>query len=177
MLLKKEFYLFIILGIIFGIFSILVFITRGRVLFFIKNKLRTGALILSITSILGLGLSAGSCMTVTCYSKPAHDIEINTSENNSISLSLSQNNIISGIINNEINHNTNYYFKISDSKKIILQEGEVLILDGTLDEFYQKFKIIIDTAIPKGEYSLDFYEIYSDGEQYFFENYHLIITD
>ncbi len=103
----------VFLGIIFVVISLIVFFTKGKSCYFIKKKLKVGALIISLTAILnGNSLSADYNHKKTCY-MPIHTDEFEEKESkketitvsspikdNIITYSLSKKEPIKGFVSN-----------------------------------------------------------------------------
>jgi hypothetical protein len=144
---------FIILpvAILFVIFSFLVWINNGENKRFIKAKLRTGAIILSISWFVTFNIGC------TCYSREDESSYISF-KHTSIPRIHHINDTISGRI---CNYTYPFYsFSIYDTNNVSLQKGMVKPKDGIFNTIEEPFIIKIDTLPTPGKYFLIIY-----GEQ------------
>ena len=146
----------LVLGIVFAFISFLVFITKGNP-FFVKKKLRVGAIILTLTALISTGFS--SCAKRTCYSIVIQEngITLNAvmdTQNGIYNIDLTESNIITGDMMNI--SGKDFFFKIHDNNGTIMQEGKVVPKDGELNNTEEEIEITIDYYIPSGVYNLIF---------------------
>jgi hypothetical protein len=149
-----------VLGAAFILVSFLVFISRGKDAF-IRQKLRIGALILTLTA-LSLSCQTNQNDMVLCYKAafPASRITIENeiSQNREIIVDALGNRTISGIIEEDTEKHASYSYRIVDTKDTLLQKGELAV---TASEDQKSaplsFKITIDQDIPAGTYILRLY--------------------
>lgn len=162
--------LIVFLTITFAFIGLMVFITNGKSSFWISKKIKIGALLLSLSSV----VSFNSC-TTSCYDPPAEPqniVEINNiSENNTIILNNIQNNAtISGKISECVS--SEFSFAVTDklTRQDTFQKEELIALDGAFDSRVEEFELDIINDLISGEYSLIFFENYEEGSypiQYF----------
>lgn len=165
--------LLVVLGFAFVVISLIVFITKGKSYYFIKKKLKIGALIITLTAVLnGNSLSADYDHKKTCYMPIRRDeieekkeLELETItimssiKNNIITYSLSKKEPVKGFVSNA-GKNNKISFKITNSKdKTILSDNLTLTNDS--------FEIILN-EMKKGTYK--FYLYLSEKETQTKEN-------
>ncbi len=154
---KKENFipiLLMILSFVFIIISFIVFVTKGKKYYFIKQKLKIGALIISFLAILN-GCKK-SQPEITCYDVAIiNSVKIQSSDNEGfINLKLSENNILKGNIST-LNTKT-YSFRIltKENKEVVISEN-ILPFDGNFDSQNELFEISISKDIKEGEYFIE----------------------
>ena len=146
-----------LLFVVFGLISFLVILTK-RHPFFVKSKLKIGALIISLS-----GAAAG-CFTTTCYS-PVPDNYFQIDQYDSQIGMLLLNRAVSDTITGEIRarNNTAYSYTIRDSSYSIFAKDNLKPLDGVFDKSTEEFQIVVGNQIPSGDYNLTFYSAAVDS--------------
>jgi len=141
----------------FGLISLLVILTK-RHPYFVKKKLRLGALILSLT-----GASVG-CATVTCYS-PALDnmfsIDQSDTQTGAFVVSRAAMDTITGKISER--HGNSFSYRIIDAMDSTVLSDNISPEDGIYDEAVEEFKIGFGHSLQPGTYNLRFYRASKDS--------------
>lgn len=143
----------IFLTCLFAIISVAVFLTKGKSKFWISQKIRIGAMLLTISSVV-----PSSC----CYDDGSEypiipNFSIETSCINDVPcFNLTTDNRIKGTIHDRTG--TEFYYSLTDTLHTdTLQFEKILPLDGTFDSLEEDFIIEIDGNTSAGLYSLSFY--------------------
>lgn len=163
-----------LLFLAFGLISFLVVLTK-RHPYFVKKKLRLGALILSIS-----GATVG-CFASTCYVPvPPNMFKVDQaiSLNDTIVISKAISNSITGKIS-ERSGNTFSYVIFDSSANIVLKDN-IQPIDGSFDEDIEEFKIDFGPTILPGRYDLKFYTEPKDSIQninWYIRSFPLTITE
>jgi len=147
---KKEQYLPVIIFILSAaliIVSLMVFISNGNQ-YWLKRKLKLGALILTLTA------SISACQPIiSCYDPaPTDYMYIENTPNSEIQLVIRQGNLIKGKIMTPVVKQ--YSFRITDTNYIEVQRDNIFADDGTFDESTEEFTIKVDTSLNAGKYFL-----------------------
>ncbi|GEM_PF-3139931 len=164
-------FLLVVLGFSFAVISLIVFFTKGKSYYFIKKKLKIGALIITLTAVFNGTALFSDQHKKTCY-MPIHKdeieekkeleletITITSIKNDIIIYSLSKKEPVKGFVSNA-GKNNKISFKITNSKdKTILSDNLTLTNDS--------FEIILN-EMKKGNYK--FYLYLSEKETQTKEN-------
>ncbi|MCP4548199.1 MAG: hypothetical protein GY835_17175 [bacterium] len=145
------------IGIAFGCVSLLVYLSNGHPRL-IARKLKLGAIILSLTAMLGTACTTPS--RVTCYMPAPPDrvaVDPDAFVDNVIWLVLAESNEIAGTILDR--DSSEFSFCLIDAEVSVIQEGELAAQDGAMDEAEEEFTIVIDPGTPVGGYALRFYSV------------------
>jgi len=147
---KKEHFipiLLIALAIAFIFVSLMLFLSNEDK-YWIKQKLRIGAIIISFTS------SMSSCIPFgTCYLESITDsMYLENTQNNEIHLDIIKTNKIKGWI--ELPAIKYYSFRITDTNYIEVQRDNIFADDGAFNEDYEEFTIKVDITLNAGKYFL-----------------------
>lgn len=156
-----------VLGVIIGalyiafiIIAAFAFISN-RHPFFVKHKLKIGALILSLSGTVINGCNN----TISCYVSVERmeniTIDSNFVDDREISYYKSMPNAISGkIFNRECQQ---FYYSIYDEYDSLIEANEISILDKKIDEREEAFEIIFSDTIPIGEFKLILHHLETDA--------------
>ena len=158
-MMKKEFLIpttIILLTAVFGIISVVVFITNGKSAFWLSKKMKIGALLLT--------LSVTSCgrfkkPVVMCYAMPApNSIYVNELEDDyrTIKISLDTSNILTGNI--YVRTSDDFSFVIKDTLENYYQKDAILPLDGKFNDDSENFKIELDKNLKPGVYLIQIFD-------------------
>jgi hypothetical protein len=135
------------LSIIFATACFFLSLHRGKSAYWLRQKMKIGALILSLSA----SVQQGCLPVTTCYDPVVTDyIHIETTEGE-INLNLPQDSIIKGNISQRESELFEFSLEKSDS---LLQKGELLPVDGEFDESEEEFTIQVRSDLPEGKYSL-----------------------
>jgi len=172
-----------ILAIAFAFVSFLVYISRGKY-FFIKQKLRIGALILTLTTF-SYSCHSNQDDIILCYKTAAPTPSITffneINQNQEIIVDPLVNRAIKGTIREETESYPHYSFRILAADGTTLQKGELPLRETEAKETRAlSFEILIDQDIPLGTYTLHVYHFdlktqdqYPDN--YFYSSYFQVI--
>ena len=163
-MLKKELFIPLILAglsLIFFIVCFLVFITRGNNSYFIKKKLKVGAMILALTAIV-YPESYSYAQTIKCYVKPPSNVFFLDQNKTEINIDLSKSNILAGKIN--FRKGTVFSYKVTDEKDNVKQVDNIKALDDKFDEFEEAFQIKVSDYLPSGKYYIYFYSLKKEDQ-------------
>lgn len=143
----------IILTCLFVIISAAVYLTKGKSKFWIAKKIKIGAMLLTVSSI----VPSCSCYDDSYEYPMIPSFSITTSDFNDVpSVNLNVDNTIKGTINDRTG--TEFYFSLTDTLYTdTLQYEKILPLDGAFDSDKENFMIEIDENTNSGLYSLNFY--------------------
>ena len=149
-----------VLGAAFALVSFLCFISRGRYVF-IKQKLKIGALLLSLTAF-SAGCQSNQDDIVLCYKAAAPTPHITifneTNQNREIIVDPLLGRAITGTIQEDEQSYPHYSYRIVDNKGAVLQKGGLTITQTSAKQPRELcFEIIIDQDIPLGTFSLRLY--------------------
>lgn len=140
------------LSIIFAIFSIAVFMTKGKSSFWISKKFKIGALLLTFTSIV-------ACKPkVSCYEPAVENwITLDGLDYNSYELVLdsSRNDTIHGYIQGV--SSSNFSFNFTDTLGNTILKDNVIALDGDFEDYNEKFDIFLKEYLIPGDYQIIFH--------------------
>ena len=137
----------------FVLVSLAVRLSRGHP-FFIRQKLKTGALILSLTA----AASTPGCHDPqpTCYMpyEPPPIVPIQFDETDTsgeIHLDLAAQTALSGHL---LLSDDAYRFRILDQDQQVAQAGALVAVDGAFDSADEDFTLTVDAGLPAGLYTL-----------------------
>lgn len=153
---KDELFSFITISALiaaFAIISVMVYLSRGNKKL-ISQKLKLGALILSLTTI----ISTGCDDQITCYEpSPRETVEIDAGNIDSTGrLILLTGNKIKGKI--LYRTSAKFSFKVNDTlRQASHSSGNIEALDGVYNESTEEFEISVNHDIQNGIYSLLFF--------------------
>ena len=141
------------LTVLFTIVSLGVFLTRGKSAYWIAKKMRVGAMLLTLTAV---STTYSGCIT-SCYDAPEPNVfSINNEENHQINVNIDLNNKIKGTIYER--SGDEFSFRITDTSFTkSYQLGRIEADDGEFDESAEEFTLELNSDIPTGVYSLNFY--------------------
>lgn len=167
-MLKKELLLplaFVALCLAFVCVCALVVVSRNHP-FFIRKKLRLGALLLSLSSAAACsGCSGGN--TIMCYepAPPADDMRLDLQEeehqDSVITMDLAEDNELLGVINN-CTANA-YSFLVFDTSDVVVQQEDIIALDGVYDSYSEEFTVTIREDLPAGYYTLSLFAVNAEA--------------
>ncbi len=178
------------LSIVFIIISIMVILTKENP-YFIKKKLKIGAVIITLTGM----ISSFQCQwndsekkggQPVCYAPlPSNDIMITSSNDlcdsdltgSEICIDLTEHDSLSGTI--QFYDGTGFSFLIIDESGNVIQQENIITQDGILDEDSEDFEIIINDSIETGTYILAFFstDIEEQSEIYMEDQYTINIIN
>jgi hypothetical protein len=146
------------LTIVFVVVSIMVFVS-GKNAYFIKKKLRVGALLITLT---GAAAGCGENI-VTCYDPiPSNLFHIDRSnQTNEITINPAVADTLSGRIENR--NGEKFSFAVLGQKDTVIQKDNIKAIDGAFDESLEEFRITIGKNIPSGSYNLRLYSCEKDS--------------
>ncbi len=146
-------FLFIGLSLAFLFFSGMVYLSKRKPGRWISGKMKTGALLLSLTAL----TTTGCRPKVMCYDVAASDvIRIEGAPYGQLELKLSQNPEIKGTINYRTLAVFSYRLMDSHAKQTILAK-EIVPEDGKFDNQTEIFSIKIDPSLKPGNFRLFIY--------------------
>ncbi len=147
----------ILLTVIFASVSAFVFFSKGKSKFWVSQKMKIGAVLLTLCVI----TVQPSCkQQVTCYDVArTNNFVVETDSAGKINLDISENNKITGKI--YLRDVSNYSFKIANTGSIVknLFKGAVMPSDGVFNSTQENFFVEIDKSIKPGEYSISFFPV------------------
>ncbi len=144
------------LSILFTAICLAVWATGGHH-FFVRHKLRIGALMLTLA-----GTATTGCVTRTCY-EPVYDDDDSTqgdtnvmaidgyNDGDTIEVDLSADNTLTGTITNP--DGQAFSFAILDGEEVI-QVAAIESIDGAFDQQVETFEIAIDPGLAAGTFTL-----------------------
>ena len=141
----------------FAIISFLVYITKGNNAYFLKKKLRIGALLLSLTAV----TTGCNDNVVTCYAPlPGEEITLNSGSpagsHGELVLNLSKTDTVQGTIFRR--YSSKYSFQLATVRDSILQRENISALDGAFDEPTESFNITLRRDLDTGYYHLKIFD-------------------
>ena len=162
-----AFFSLFFIGLVYLFCVFIVWITRGKYLFFIKKKVSIGVQVLVVASVLSL-LSCESCIAppVLCY-KPAPPTYVsftNTNDESHILVQAEGDRRITGVILEKLAEE--YVFQIEDNTGEILQEGNVQPKDGKFDNDQEEIQLTISKELLPGTYILVISASQPDGNDF-----------
>lgn len=143
----------------FGIVCLMVGFTKGKSALWIKQKMKIGAAIITLTSV-----STGCPPVVTCYDPVMPNIfEFDQLNNQSYQIiaDLPNDSVLTGTIYQR--EAENFDFEVLTNDSTIIQTGKITATDGVFDAKEEKFKIVLDTKIDTGLFQLTIYQLFSDS--------------
>ena len=170
---KRDIWIMIQLGIlflVFGVVSILVYFTNGHNRRLLIQKLRIGAIIVSLTAVI-----AGGCTSINpppkCYvpvitEDPTLIIDLEPQKTTQ-KINISDNRIIKGQI--PYRPDKKYSYRILNKQEQVVQEGEIKPSDKVLASVSVSFQIKLDENLKPGLYFIYFYDC--EVEKISSENY------
>ncbi|MBN1798431.1 MAG: hypothetical protein JW822_07630 [Spirochaetales bacterium] len=149
-----------VLGAAFAVVCFLVYISRGKYIF-IRQKLKIGALILSLTAF-SCSCQSNQDDIVLCYKATAPTPRITFSnelnQNQELIVDPLVNRAITGTIQEDDQSYPAYSFRIVDAKGTVLQKDELTVTETSGKQPRELcFEIAIDQDIPLGAYTLRLY--------------------
>ena len=159
---KRDIWIMIQLGVlflVFGVVSILVYFTSGHNRRLLIQKLRIGAIIVSLTAVI-----MGGCTSINpppkCYvpvitEDPTLIIDSNPWKITE-KLTVSSDRIIKGQI--PYRPDKKYSYRILNFRELIVQEGEIKPSDKVLASVSVSFQIKLDENLKPGLYFIYFYD-------------------
>lgn len=159
---KKELLLplaFVALCLAFVCVCALVVISRNHP-YFIKKKLRLGALLLGLSSAAACGCGPGDDI-IMCYdpAPPADDMSLDlreeVHEGFDITMNLEVDTELYGVIGNCAANS--YSFLLVDASGTVVQLEDIMALDGAYDDYDEDFLITIRDDLPVGDYTLSLF--------------------
>ncbi|MDD3626455.1 MAG: hypothetical protein PHV06_03980 [bacterium] len=151
------------LSLVFVIVSLLLFLTGGKNTKLLSRKLKIGALIITMTAILGCGGSNSQQAMVTCYKPAPPDFFSITDENRKdgvIVVDEETNYILNCILDRRTSEE--YSFKLVDSEDKTITKGDLEAEDGAFDEDSEDVKVKFDKDIEKGDFQIKFFTCSKD---------------
>ncbi len=159
---KKEIIVpFIVFGLtaIFAGICLAVFLTNGKSKKWIARKMKIGGLLLSLTAV---ACNNGN-EEVMCYDTvQTNSMWMHANSANGIELMLDTNNVLTGTVYEYFESNLS--FAVIDHAKNKIQTGDLIPLDGKLDQYEENFKIELDKNLKAGDYSLNLYVTDVNGQ-------------
>jgi hypothetical protein len=144
--------LFLFLSFVFVIICLMVYVTRGKSKIWINHKIKTGAILLSLSAI----TSGTGC--VTCYDMPEPImVTFNGSSSYIIEMKPVSGHVLQGTL--YMPGNKDFSFKLNDLGNQLIQTGELVPADGEFGDQKEDFSLEIDKNIGLGEYHLDLYNM------------------
>ncbi len=187
---NKVLALFALLGIYctFLIISLLVILTNKNP-FWIKYKLKMGALILSLTAVLSCDQPLKEDSLITCYDVASNVVAIDSEYIVDGIITINSNvTTITGDIS--FRYGTDFSYAIYDILGVVSDTNnlgdEPLIVDnlvpsdGFFDEDNEDFKIVLGQSLPVGSYLLRIYQYHKDSipnEDYYLRNYDIEVIE
>lgn len=159
---KKELLIplfFVALSLAFVVVCALVVIS-GSHPYFIKKKLRLGALLLSLSSAAACGGGPGDDV-IMCYdpAPPADEMNLDlrdeVHQGFDVTMDLEQDNELHGAINNRSGEA--YSFLLVNEADVVVQQEDIGALDGVYDDYDEDFVITIREDLPAGHYTLSLF--------------------
>lgn len=144
------------LSVLFAAICVAVWATGGHH-FFVKHKLRIGAIMLTLA-----GVATTGCVTRTCYEPVQDDDDSMADETNvmaldgylsgdTIQVDLSVDNTLTGTITNP--EGQNFAFAVM-SADLLIQAAAIESIDGAIDQEVETFEITLDPGLDSGQYAL-----------------------
>lgn len=138
-----------------------------------KRKIRTGAAIIALTSL----ISTQQGCVATCYDAPEpqipNEIQFQNIYSDTIEINIPEGNVITGIIKN-IN-TSQFEFKILASDTIVF-EGIIVATDGAFNSNEEDFMISIPNEISTGIYDLLIFAGRYESIENYYAKYILIVN-
>ena len=170
---KREIWIIIQLGIlffVFGVVSILVYFTNGHNRRLLIQKLRIGAIIVSLTAVITGGCTAinppPKCYVPVITEDPIIIIDLEPKKTTQ-KINVSDDRIIKGQI--PYRQDKKYSYRILNEQGQVVQEGEIKPSDKVLASVNVSFQIKLDEKLKPELYFIYFYEC--EVEKIISENY------
>lgn len=165
--------------LLFALVSILVIISKKNP-FFVKQKLKLGALIISLIAVISCDTVTEKKDVITCYIQVVDYVRIddNYLENSMVVLKKNQVSTLEGEIN-EI-QSVAYSYAIVQDDSTIIHKDDITVADGKLDERDERFIIKIPILGDGELYELRFYNCKSkdiSDSTYWVTSYDLLVVE
>ncbi|MCK4665226.1 hypothetical protein KAU33_00655 [Candidatus Dependentiae bacterium] len=170
---KRDIWIMIQLGVlflVFGVISLLIYFTSGRNRRLLIQKLRIGAIIVSLTAVI-----MGGCTSINpppkCYVPVITEDPTIILDSNPWKITEKLTVSSDRIINGEIPHSMKkkYSYRILNFRELIVQEGEIKGSNTQVASLSIPFQIKLDENLKPGLYFIYFYDC--DLEKIGSENY------
>ncbi|MDD3626459.1 MAG: hypothetical protein PHV06_04000 [bacterium] len=158
---KKNYFIFgylLLLSLLFIMISFLLWLTGGKNSRLLGQKLRFGALIISLTAAASCSGPPGG--EVTCYKQvPDNSFRVISSREDSGRY------IIQGKKDSKITIHLyqrtgeDFSYSILDEERKIMQTGKLLPVDGKFDSSKEDFEIVLEKDLKEGYYKLQFFDL------------------
>ncbi len=163
------------LTLLFAGVCVAVFLTNGKSKKWVARKIKIGGLLLTLT--------AASCNggggEVMCYSAVAHNYISfeNIKEDNILEIMLDTGNVLKGHITGA--QDSIYSYKVYTDKENIIQQGELIPVDGKFESLDESFKIELDENIMPGGYILDLFpsSVETQDDTYLIAQVNLLVKE
>lgn len=161
---QKEIYIpvyLLFLSIVFITVSFLLYLTGGKNSKLLAKKLKFGALIISLTTVINCShIQVDHERKPTCYMPPLTNY-INISAEHSykgdVIVEIDKDNVVECSVRNP--GSEKFSFRIFDKNNNLVQKGDIKADDGKFDETKEDFKIEVKKDLPKGFYKIYFYPL------------------
>jgi hypothetical protein len=159
---KKEMIAVSVLGLIFvvlGVISLLVILSRGNPSI-VRQKIKIGALILTITSLLaGCGSPNNNVVHVDCYAKPVEadqmSLVCNHYKDGRYIFHITTGDTIRVNVSNR--QGTQFSYGIIDSTGKLAHMGVFISCDGEFNSQWEELSAPLNMPLPEGKYTLAVY--------------------
>lgn len=157
---KKEILiplLIFVLSVAFIIISFMVFVTKGKRYYFIKQKLKLGGLILTLSAIFNTNTISAKSDMVKCYKKVASNYMTLSYDYNKgyIEYSISKAIPLKGSIQDVTIDEFSFRIVKKDTNEVILFDN-IVSSDGKMDKYTEQFEIVLKD-IKEGEYTIQLF--------------------
>jgi hypothetical protein len=166
---RERMWIPILLLGLYGIFifvCLMLWLNGGKSTKWVAYKMKTGGLILSLTTLLSACDPTQSKALIdnnppfTCYmvagpTEVHNEIYLESVNDSTITLSLKLNNSIKGEIRKRTEDH--FSFAITNGEGMKVQKANIAAKDGNFNSDKEKFEILIDKGLPTGDYVLRFF--------------------
>ena len=159
---QKEIFIpiyLIFLSIVFITVSFLLYLTNGKNSKLLAKKLKIGAMIITLSAVIGCsGSSTPEPVMKTCYKPAPPNVFTITQEHwkeGGIIVDDETDLILNCILDRR--SSDEFSFRLLDADKKVIASGNLEADDGKFDENSEDVKVKFNKDIPKGDYSIQFF--------------------
>lgn len=164
---KKEILiplLVFVLSIAFIIISFMVFVTKGKRYYFIKQKLKLGGLILTLSAIFNTNTITAKNDMVRCYRKVAsNSVTLNYDYSKGfIEYSISKAIPLKGEVYDVTKKEFSFRIVKKDTNEVILSD-DIILNNAKINNYSEQFEIVLKD-IEEGEYTVQIFNVKKENQ-------------
>ncbi len=164
---KKEILiplLVFVLSIAFIIISFMVFVTKGKRYYFIKQKLKLGGLILTLSAIFNTNAIIAKGDMVKCYKKVAsNSITLNYDYSKGfIEYSIAKAAPLKGNIQDVTKDEFSFRIVKKDTNEVVLSD-DIILNNAKINNYSEQFEIVLKD-IEEGEYIVQIFKVKKENQ-------------